>query len=97
VLAYTGDTGPSDAVVEMARDADVLLSEASFQDASSLLPFHLSARQAGEHAKAAGVGRLLLTHILPTLDPERSLEEASSAFDGSVGIATEGLVTVIGG
>jgi ribonuclease BN (tRNA processing enzyme) len=96
VFAYTGDTGPCDAVVEMARDADVLLAEASFQDSSNLLPFHLSARQAAEHAKTADVGRLLLTHILPTLDPSVSLAEARSAFDGPVEIAEEGMVTEIG-
>ena len=96
VFAYTGDTGPCDAVVELARDADVLLAEASFQDSSELLPFHLSARQAGEHAAAAGVGRLLLTHIVPTLDPAVSLAEARSAFGGSVEIAEQGLVTEIG-
>ena len=96
VLAYTGDTGPCDAVIEMARDADVLMAEASYQDASELLPFHLSARQAAEHAKAANVGRLLLTHILPTLDPAVSLAEARSAFDGSVEIAEQGMVTGIG-
>ena len=96
VFAYTGDTGPCDAAVEMAREADVLLAEATYQDSSSLLPFHLSARQAAEHAKAADVGRLLLTHILPTLDPVVSLAEARSAFDGSVEVAEQGMVTEIG-
>jgi ribonuclease BN (tRNA processing enzyme) len=96
VFAYTGDTGPCDAVVELARDADVLLAEASFQDSSELLPFHLSARQAAEYATAAGVGRLLLTHIVPTLDPAVSLAEARSAFGGSVEIAEQGSVTEIG-
>ena len=97
VLAYTGDTGPCDAVIEMARDADVLMAEASYQDSSNLLPFHLSARQAAEHAKAADARRLLLTHIIPTLDPQVSLAEARSAFDGDVALADEGSVTVIGG
>jgi ribonuclease BN (tRNA processing enzyme) len=81
--------------VDLARGADVLLAEASYQDASDLLPFHLSARQAAEHAKAAGVGRLLLTHILPTLDPAVSLAEARSVYD-PVELADQGLVTVIG-
>jgi ribonuclease BN (tRNA processing enzyme) len=94
-LAYTGDTGPSDAVVELARGADVFLAEASYQDDSTLLPFHLSARQAAEHAKAAGVGRLLLTHILPTLDPAISLAEARSVF-AATELADQGLVTEIG-
>jgi ribonuclease BN (tRNA processing enzyme) len=96
VFAYTGDTGPTDAVVELARGADVLMAEASYQDSSNLLPFHMSARQAAEHAKTAGVGRLLLTHLLPTLDPEVSLAEARSAFDGPVEIAEQGMTTVIG-
>ena len=96
VLAYTGDTGPGDMVVELARDADVFMAEASYQDSSNLLPFHLSARQAAEHAKAAGAGRLLLTHILPTLDPAVSLVEARSAFDGPVEIAEQGMITGIG-
>jgi ribonuclease BN (tRNA processing enzyme) len=94
-LAYTGDTGPSDAVLELARGADVLLAEASYQDASDLLPFHLSARQAAGYAKTAGVGRLLLTHVLPTLDPAVSLAEARSVF-GPTAIADEGMVTEIG-
>ena len=96
VFAYTGDTGPADAVVELARGADVLMAEASYQDSSNLLPFHMSARQAAEHAKTAGVGRLLLTHLLPTLDPEVSLAEARSAFDGPVELAEQGMTTVIG-
>jgi ribonuclease BN (tRNA processing enzyme) len=96
VFAYTGDTGPADAVVELARGADVLMAEASYQDSSNLLPFHMSARQAAEHAKTAGVGRLLLTHLLPTLDPKVSLAEARSAFDGLVEIAEQGMTTVIG-
>lgn len=96
VFAYTGDTGPSETVVEMARGADVLMSEASYQDSSNLLPFHLSARQAAEHAKRAGVGRLVLTHLVPTLDASISLAEARSAFDGPVEIAEQGMTTVIG-
>ena len=45
---------------------------------------HLSARQAGEHATAAGVGRLLLTHVPPWADGAQLLAEAKEAFDGPV-------------
>jgi ribonuclease BN (tRNA processing enzyme) len=34
VLAYTGDTGPSDEVIDLARDADVFMAEATYQEAS---------------------------------------------------------------
>ena len=45
---------------------------------------HLSGRQAGEHAAAAGVGRLLLTHIPAWCDPAALHVEAQEAFDGPV-------------
>ena len=47
VLAYTGDSGPCEEVVEMARDADLFVAEATYQDASSQAFFHLSADAGG--------------------------------------------------
>jgi ribonuclease BN (tRNA processing enzyme) len=90
VLAYTGDTGPTHHVVDLARDADLLLSEATWQDRDDLLPFHLSSRQAAIHARAAGVSHLVLTHIWPTLDKGASREQAAEEFDGSIELAAEG-------
>ena len=95
VLAYTGDSGPCDEVIEMARDADLFVAEATYQDASSKAFFHMSATQAAEHAKAAGAKRLMLTHILPTLDREVSRVEATVAFDGVIDLAEDGTTTEI--
>jgi ribonuclease BN (tRNA processing enzyme) len=95
VLAYSGDTGPAPAVVELARDADLFLCEATYQEASRKFPFHMSAAQAGEHATAAGAKQLLLTHILPTLDPQISGVEGASTFAGPVDVAREGAVVEI--
>ena len=95
VLAYTGDSGPCDEVIEMARDADLFVAEATYQDASSKAFFHMSATQAAEHAKAAGAKRLMLTHILPTLDREVSRDEAAAAFDGVIDLAEDGTTTEI--
>jgi ribonuclease BN (tRNA processing enzyme) len=95
VLAYTGDTGPSPEVLELAKDADLLLCEATYQESSHKFPFHMSAVQAGEHATASGAKRLLLTHILPVLDPEVSAAEAARSFAGPVHIAREGAVVEI--
>ncbi len=95
-LAYTGDTGPTHHVEDLARGADVLLSEATWQDGNELLPFHLSARQAAHHAKGAGVGKLLLTHIWPTSDKEVSLREASEEYDGPIELAAEGMSLQVG-
>ena len=97
VLAYTGDTGPTQHVEDLARDADVLLSEATWQDRDDLLPFHLSSRQAAIHAREAGVGSLVLTHIWPTLDHSVSVEQASEEYEGPITSAVEGMRFEVGG
>ena len=99
VLSYTADTGPTDAIVDLAKDADLLVSEASWQDDGAEYPadLHLNARQAGEHGRRAGAKRLLLTHIKPTLDRDISRTEAASAFEGEVMLAAEGMVVEVGG
>ncbi|MBK0870035.1 MULTISPECIES: MBL fold metallo-hydrolase [unclassified Saccharopolyspora] len=85
VLAYTGDTGPCAELGELARDADVLLAEASWPDAPDRPDgVHLSGAQAGRVAKQAGVRKLLLTHLQPWTDAGEILREATAEFDGPV-------------
>jgi ribonuclease BN (tRNA processing enzyme) len=80
-LVYTGDTGPCPDVVTLARGADVLLAEAAYPEAPDLpLGLHLTGRQAGEHAAAAGVGRLLVTHVPAWVDAEAQLAAARAVF-----------------
>lgn len=98
VLAYTGDTGPSPTIVELARGADLFLAEASFPEqvpagaADSLS----SARQAGTDAARAEVGRLLLTHLLPGTPPERAEAAARATFSGETEVAHGGIVADLG-
>ncbi len=94
-LVYSGDTGPCDGLVELARGADVLLCEATWPHlgpGGQERPrgVHLSGRQAGEHAKLAGVGRLLLTHVPVWFDGKELLAEAEAAFDGPVELVVPG-------
>jgi ribonuclease BN (tRNA processing enzyme) len=92
-LAYSADTGESDALARLADGADLLLCEASFLDGQDNPPnLHLTARQAAEHAARAGVGQLVLTHLVPWNDRGRSLAEASAAYRGPLSLATSGLV-----
>jgi ribonuclease BN (tRNA processing enzyme) len=80
-LVYTGDTGPSEQVVDLARGADVLLAEAAHPPGPGMpMGLHLTGREAGEHAAAAGVGRLLLTHVPPWVDEIGQLFAASAVF-----------------
>jgi ribonuclease BN (tRNA processing enzyme) len=94
-VAYTGDTGPSPDIVSMARDADLLLAEATYPEHAPTArdaQFLSTARQAGEHAAQAGVGRLVLTHLWPGTDPSLSREAAQRACAADVDIAAPGLV-----
>jgi ribonuclease BN (tRNA processing enzyme) len=63
-LAYSGDSGPSDALPELARDADLFLCEATLlaPNPEGGTRGHLSADEAEAAFKAAGAKRLLLTH-----------------------------------
>jgi ribonuclease BN (tRNA processing enzyme) len=92
-LAYSADTGESDALVRLAQDADLLLCEASFLDGPDNRPnLHLTARQAAAHAARAGVGQLVLTHLVPWNDRDRTLAEAAGSYRGPLSLATSGLV-----
>ena len=90
-VVYSGDTGPSDALVDLARDADALLCEASFVESADNPPgIHLTGAQAGDHARRAGVARLLLTHIPAWTDRSTVAAEAKDAFDGESDLVEAG-------
>jgi ribonuclease BN (tRNA processing enzyme) len=99
-VAYSADTGETDALVRLARDADVLLCEASFLEPAAGAPalpqgLHLTARQAGQHAERAGAGGLVLTHLVPWNDSARTLDEAAREFSGPASLASSGLVLTL--
>jgi ribonuclease BN (tRNA processing enzyme) len=94
-LVYTADTGPGWSVEAFDPGADLVLSEATYQHDDIRAPIHLSARQAGEAARAARARRLMLTHLWPMLDPLASVEEGSEAFGHAVSLAAPHLVTHI--
>jgi ribonuclease BN (tRNA processing enzyme) len=95
-LAYSADTGPTDQLVHLSREADVLLCESTWLDArEGWDPIHLTAAEAGRHAAGAGVGRLVLTHIWPASDLREVERRAGETFDGPIALAEEGLEVAI--
>lgn len=93
VLTYTGDTDACDAVVDLARDTDLLLSEAAFQEGrdDAVEPgIHMTGLRAGLLARQAGARRLVLTHLPSWNDPAIARAEAASAYDGPLDVATTG-------
>jgi ribonuclease BN (tRNA processing enzyme) len=92
-LAYGADSRPSEELVEFARGADLLLVEATLpRPEREGTRGHLTPREAGEHGKAARVGRLVLTHLSDDLGRVWAKTEACAGFDGPVEVAREGAV-----
>ena len=85
VVAYSGDTSPCDAVVALAQGASILIHEAAKNT-----PGHSGAAQAGEIARWARVGRLVLIHYRPAPEQYNDwINEASAAFGGPVELAQD--------
>lgn len=94
-VVVSGDTGPFDGLVEIARDADVLLHEAYTSAAFYRRnlgtrryhgTFHTSATKVGEIAARANVGMVILYHQLHLAgdSPEQMVAEVAARFDGPV-------------
>ena len=98
VLAYTGDCGPSDEVVALARDADLLLAEATHLHPvpEGVRADLTSARDAGRQARRAGARSLMLTHLWPGTDEAAARAEASAEYAGTVAVARPGTVADLG-
>jgi ribonuclease BN (tRNA processing enzyme) len=89
-LGYSADTGPAWSLEALGGGLDLALCEATMTTEEEGTLQHLSARQAGSSARAAGAGRLVLTHLWATVDPEQSRREGSEAFGAPVDVATVG-------
>jgi len=96
-VAYTGDTGPSPVIAELARDADLLISDATLQQPppADEPRYLLTAAEAGHWATQARARRLLLTHFWPGSDRAASAAQARAEFDGEVLVADEGLTIAL--
>jgi len=82
-MVHVGDAGRTDNLLDVVRDADVLVIESTYLETEKDLAEqfgHLTAKQAGELASEAGVGTLILTHISRRYRAEQILEEARGVF-----------------
>lgn len=90
VTVYTGDTRPSDKIIEFAANADMLIHEATFhssEQAQAEKSAHSTSREAADVALRADVKALVMTHFSSRYDPETAnlgigmlLDEARSIF-----------------
>jgi len=87
-VVYSIDTRPCKSVVTLARNADLLIHDSTFDDAmddKAKTYGHSTARQAGEVAREAGAKHLLLTHISAMYkDANPLLDQARNVFKGAL-------------
>jgi ribonuclease Z len=82
-FVHVGDTGRTEDILEIARDADALVIEATYMEEERQMAAdyaHLTAKMAAELAAKAGVGRLILTHISRRYRESDVLAEAQAIF-----------------
>jgi len=95
-FVFGADHGPSPELSAFARDADLLMLEATLSEPEAPgRRGHLTAAEAGEHAARAGARRLLLTHISDELDADAAVQAARGAYAGPVEIARAGATYVV--
>jgi ribonuclease Z len=87
-VVYTGDTRPTKATVEIAREADLLIHDATFGDDwadRARETGHATAREASKTAHRAGAKHLALTHISSRYpgDASQLAREASETFEAT--------------
>ena len=95
-FVFTSDSGPGWDFTDAAPEIDLALADASHLSAfeGGSIP-HMSAREAAVRARAAGVKRLVLTHLVPGSDPEAHRAEAEAAYGGPVEVALPGCTFTI--
>ncbi|VEF48612.1 ribonuclease Z [Bacillus freudenreichii] len=106
-VVISGDTAPTPNIIELSRNADILVMDACLAPTAvyrntksaelqeiwnSLQKEHCSPEQAGEIAQKAGVKTLVMTHFLPNIDEEETYNEAVKVFDGEVIVGEDLLV-----
>lgn len=94
-LGYSADTGPGWSLAQLGPGLDLALCEATYLEEHEDGGRHMTARQAGASARQAGAERLVITHLLPTVDPTLARREAERGFGGAVDVAHAGLVVAL--
>jgi ribonuclease BN (tRNA processing enzyme) len=90
-LTFSADCAPNDALVEFAKDTDLLLIEATLpRPERTGIRGHLTPMEAGDHGRRAGAKRVVITHYSDELDVDWLVEEAVAGYGDPVELAREG-------
>ena len=89
-FAFSGDSGPCEALVELSRGADLVMLECSYP-AERVTRRHLNTQTAARVATDAGVERLVLTHFSAMCDGvDIEAEVRAAGYTGWLQLARDG-------
>lgn len=88
VAAFSGDAVDCDALVDLARDADLFVCDTAFPTAAPGVG-HMTPTEAGRRAQQAGAKHLVPTHFYPECIGHDLEAEARAVFDGEVTLAED--------
>ena len=95
-ITYGADHRPTDEIIRFAQGTDLLLLEATLpRPERDGTRGHLTPGEAGEHGRAAGAKKLVLTHISDELDHLWARDCATETFGAPVEVAAEGDVYTV--
>lgn len=83
-LAYSGDSGPSPSLAQLARDADLFVCEATLAQPEPAMRGHLTEAEALAAFEESGAGRLVIVHRPDELPLATGHERAFDGFETDV-------------
>ncbi|MCC6782183.1 MAG: ribonuclease Z [Planctomycetes bacterium] len=86
--AFSGDAVACDALVPLARDAELFICDSAFPGAAPG-PGHMTPTEAGRAAAAANARRLVLTHCYPECAGHDLIAEARAVYGGAIVLAED--------
>lgn len=92
---YTGDTDFTGNVIELGRDADLMICESAMPDEQKI-EMHLTPSLAGELATRAGVKKLVLTHFYPETESADIEAQCRKTYSGALALARDLMTFNIG-
>ncbi len=94
LLSYSGDTDYCANIVQLGRNADLLILECSFPEERKK-EGHLTPSLAGRIAREASCRKLLLTHFYPVFQGHDILKECRKEFAGEILMAEDGMIIAV--
>jgi len=92
---YTGDTDYNEAIIDLAKETDLLICECALPD-QLRVPGHLTPSLAGDLAARANVGKLVLTHFYPECEKEDIITQCRKTYAGPLVLAKDLMEIKIG-